>query len=274
MPAQNLPGLILDYGHPLTRGLVAWYPLNEGAGRRASDISGNGNHGTQIADPTWAGAGGRLAGHALTLNGSSQYISVPTSTSLAILGDMTMACWLRIASYNWHMLFTKTNSGTPGPYSAYVNAVRGTIEFHRGNGTLDAYVESTNPGPVNLWQFVAVTMAGTSVQHYLNGAANGSGTISTTIGDSGNAMRLGNRADGFWLAGQMANWRLYNRALDAREVEQLYIDPMAGALVPSRLTRLYTVPVASPPAAATGPLSSDRLYNRSLARIFRRGETG
>ena len=87
-------------------------------------------------------------------------------------------------------------------------------------------------------------------------------------------MRLGNRADGFWLAGQMANWRLYNRALDAREVEQLYIDPLAGALVPSRLTRLYTVPVASPPAAATGPLSSDRLYNRSLARIFRRGETG
>lgn len=274
MPAQNLPGLVLDRAHPLARGLVAWYPLNEGAGRRANDISGNGNHGTHILDPSWTGTGGKLTGSALTLNGSTQYISVPTSASLGIVGDMSMVCWLKIASYNWHMLFTKTNGGTPGPYSAYVNQVRGTIEFHRGNGTLDAYVESTNPGPVNLWQFVAVTMAGTMVQHYLNGAANGSGTISTTIADYGNAMRLGSRADGFWLGGQMANWRLYNRALSASEVAQLVSEPYAGSLLPSTPRRYYTVAAASPPAAATGPLSSDRLYNRSLSRIWRRGETG
>lgn len=274
MPAQNLPGLVLDYSSPLARGLVAWHAINEGAGRRANDISGNGNQGTHILDPAWTGTSGRLTGAALTLNGSSQYISVPHSASISLLGDMSMVCWLKVSAWNWHMFYTKTNSGTAGPFMAYINQVRGTVEFHRGNGTVSAYVESTTPIAVNLWQCIAVTMTGTTVQHYLNGATNGTGTLSTTIGDSGNAMRMGNRPDGFWLNGQMANWRLYNRALDAREVEQLYSDPLAGALAPVRASRYYYIVPVAPPPTVTPPLSSDRLYNRSQARIFRRGETG
>jgi len=265
MPAQNLPGLVLDRAHPLARGLAAWYPFNEGAGRRANDISGNGNHGTQLLDPAWTGTGGKLTGSALTLNGSTQYVSVPTSASLAIVGDMTMVCWLKISAYNWHMLFVKSNAGNAGPYMAYVNQVRGTIEFHRGNGTLDAYVESTNPGALNIWYCIAVTMTGTAVQHYLNGATNGSGTLSTTIGDSGTVLRLGNRSDGFWLGGQMANWRLYNRALSAAEVAQLYAEPLAGARAPFSISRTFI----GPPR----PSTADRLHNRRFSRIYRRGES-
>lgn len=265
MATPNIPGLALDYAHPLSRGLVAWYPVNEGAGRRLNDVTGA-NPGTQILDPAWTGAGGgTLTGAALTLNGSSQYISVPHSASISLTADMSMVCWLKISAWNWHMLFTKTNSGTAGPFMAYVNQVRGTIEFHRGNGTVSAYVESTTPLTVNRWECVAVTMRGTAVTHYLNGRSNGTGTLSTTIGDSGNAMRLGNRPDGFWLAGQMSNWRLYNRALSDAEVAQLYADPLAGARAPLGIARTFIGLLRS--------LTADRLHNRSLTRIFRRGET-
>lgn len=264
MATPNIPGLLLDRAHPLSRGLVAWYPINEGAGRLAADATGI-NPGTHIADPAWTGAGGRLTGHALTLNGSSQYISVPHSSSISLTADMSMVCWLKVSAWNWHMLFTKTNSGTAGPFMAYVNQVRGTIEFHRGNGTLSSYVESTTPITVNRWECVAATMRGTTVTHYLNGARNGTGTLSTTIGDSGNAMRLGNRPDGFWLSGQMANWRLYNRALSDDEVSHLYANPMAGARAPFSLARSYVY--------VSRPRSADRLHNRSHSKTYRRGES-
>jgi hypothetical protein len=108
-------------------------------------------------------------------------------------------------------------------------------------------------------------MAGTAVQHYYNGRPDGSGTLSTTIGDSGNAMRLGNRPDGFWLSGQMSNWRLYNRALSALEVAQLYADPMAGARAPLSISRTFVF--------VPRPSTADRLHNRRFSRIYRRGES-
>lgn len=43
---------------------------------------------------------------------------------------------------------------------------------------------------------------------------------------------------------------------------------------PPNSRRYYVAPAISPPATPTAPMSADRLYNRSLARIFRRGETG
>lgn len=224
----------LDLVHPINRGLVGWWPLDEGQGTQARDLSIYQNHGAIIgmANPATAtsGWGAGPSQRQLAFDGSNDYISVPTSPSLAIVGDISMVFWLKYSAWNWHMLFTKTNGGTPGPYSAYVNAPRGTIEFHRGNGTLDAYVESTTPGPLNNWYCTAVTMTGTAVQHYLNGETNGSGTLSTTIGDSGNPMRMGSRADGFWLGGQASGWRLYNRALTATEIKQIYADKWIGAL--------------------------------------------
>lgn len=244
--------ITLDPGHAINASCVGWWPMTEGSGTVASDISGTGNHGAFSGGVSWATT--YASGSNLAFDGVDGELVFTHNSTLAITGDMTLVAWVNYAAWDWHMLFTKTSSSTAGPFMAYVNASRGTIEFHRGNGTLDAYVESTTPGPLSTWHCVAVTMSGTAVTHYLNGASNGTGTLSTTIGDGGNDMRFGNRPDGFWLTGEAANIRLFSRALAASEIAALYSDPFIG-----RLTR---------------PLSSDRLYNRSLSRIFRRGETG
>lgn len=224
----------LDLTHPLALGLVGWWPLDEGQGIVARDLSIYANRGTltSMADPATAtsGWGAGASQRELAFDGSNDHVSVPHSSSLSVVGDMTMTAWIRIAAWNWHMLMTKTNGGTAGPYSAYVNLVRGTIEFHRGNGAAAAYVESTTALALNTWQFVAVTMAGTAVQHYLNAATAGSGTLSTAIADSGNAMQIGRRTDGFYVGGQLVQCRLYNRALSAAEISQIYADRWAGSI--------------------------------------------
>jgi hypothetical protein len=59
------------------------------------------------------------------------------------------------------------------------------------------------------------------------------------------------------------------------EIEQLYTDPLAGALAPIRVSRLIVPAVVSPPAAIAAPPTADRLWNRGyVGRIFRRGEKG
>jgi len=242
----------IDPGHPINANLAGWWPMDEGSGTVANDISGLGNHGAFSGGVSWATS--YINGKNLSFDGVDGQLVMTHNSTLAITGNMTMVVWAKYAAWDWHMFLTKTNGGTAGPYMAYVNASRGTIEFHRGNGTLHDYIESTDPGPLSTWHCVAVTMSGTTVTHYLNGASNGSGTLSTTIGDSATDMRFGNRPDGFWLTGEAANVRLFSRALAASEIAALYSDPFLG-----RLRR---------------PLSSDRLYNRSLSRIWRRGETG
>lgn len=223
----------LNPRHPISAGLVGWWPMDEGQGVAIRDLSAGRNIGTatNMANPgiSTSGWGAGASQKELAFDGSNDYVTVPHTSALAMVGDMSITGWIRISAWNWHMLFTKTNGGTAGPYSAYVNQVRGTIEFHRGNGAAAAYVESTTALALNTPQFVAVTMSGTAVAHYLNGATAGTGTISTATADSGNALQIGRRTDGFYVGGRLWQMRLYNRALSAAEVTQIYADPWIGA---------------------------------------------
>ena len=99
MPAQNLPGLILDPAHPLARGLVGWWPLNEGAGAGANDVSLNRNSGlfANIVQGSTSGWVGGVGGHAVQFDGSVVIVSVPHAAPVALTGDMSFIAWV----YQW-----------------------------------------------------------------------------------------------------------------------------------------------------------------------------
>lgn len=272
MATPNIPGLVLDRAHPLTRGLVLWLPMNEAGGLATYDIV-SGLRAALTNGPRWEG--GSL-GAALTFDGSDDYITIPHSPALAILGDMSWFCFVRPVTYgNHHCLPSKATVNWGNPFDMRLENGTGVITHCRGTASANSCASSTSAAPLNRWTHVGATQRGTAVRFFFNGGLDSTGTVSITPTDASGAFRLGVRVDSATkMNGNVAHVRVYNRALSDAEVAQLYADPMAGALAPSRLTRFYTVPIASPPAAATGPLSSDRLYNRSLSRIWRRGETG
>ena len=125
-------------------------------------------------------------------------------------------------------------------------------------------------------EFVVASWSGGVNKIYIDGALRDSNSASNpTVTDNGLSLYIGRRSDAtIPFAGSMWHLRIYSRCLDAREVAQLYADPLAGAFAPVRASRYYTAPTADPPAVPTRPLSADRLNNRTYARIFRRGETG
>lgn len=271
MSAQNLPGLVLDRAHPLARGLVGWWPLNEGAGRRAADVTGN-MPGLLVNDPARTGS---RNGNAVLFDGSNDYVNIPHDPRQQFSTTLTFCAWVCPTSgTSYPPLLSKTNGAADG-YSWEFNngAPETSIALWHYTGGWGAKGYSTIPNAV--WSFVAAVMDGVTEKFYLNGYQLNSYANTDTISASTVALQIcGSTSLSRYGGGSVSHMRVYNRALSAMDIREIYANPLAGALAPSRLTRLYTVPVASPPAAATSPLSSDRLYNRSLSRIFRRGETG
>lgn len=275
MPAQNLPGLMLDRSHPLARGLVGWWPLNEGGGTRVADVGSYQNPGAfgNITPSSTSGWSGGPHGRAVRFDGSDDIISVPHSASLALTGDMSACAWVNVTSVaNYRSVLIKGNGGAgyPAPFQITVGVTYSEISANFGNGSSQATVDSypDTAVPLNQWTFIAATRLGSNVWLYMNGRMVKAGSIGAqAVTDAGTALGIGSRTPGtaYPMLGGIANVRLYNRALSASEVAQLYADPLAGARAPLGIARTFIGLLRS--------LTADRLHNRRFSRIYRRGES-
>ena len=234
---SGLPNIArrLDRAHPINVGLCGWWPMDEMQGTRIRDLSIYGNHGTltNAANPATAtsGWGAGVSQRELAFDATDDYIAIPHSTSLAITGAITMLGWLNVDyASNYLMLFTKVSGTVPAPYQAYIQAGTGLIELWRGNGVSQVNRVGTNPIPSQTECMFAMTHDLTTGKHYLNGAANGSGALSVSISDAGTALNVGQRASAYWLKGRAWHLRIYNRALSATEIAQLYADKWLGSI--------------------------------------------
>src|SRR5687767_12100083 len=70
--------------------LVAYYPMNEGAGELARDLSGNGNDG-KISGAQWTKLGTR---HGLQFDGANDHVFCGDPAALDIRGPLTLSLWI------------------------------------------------------------------------------------------------------------------------------------------------------------------------------------
>lgn len=278
MPAQNLPDLILDQAHPLSRGLVGWWPMNEGGGERVNDISGNALTGTftnivQGTSSGWTG-GPPHGGGSVLMDQTNDYILVNHSPKLAILGEISVCAWVWFTGNPSGYPAIQKGGGYPNPYGLSSQPDR-KWNFVRGNGASQSYVLGNTSIPVQTWGLVVGSWANGLFSIYINGRLDNTAAGTPAVADSGSGLGIGSQypiaAGNQFMYGRIANVRIYNRALSAAEVAQLYAEPMAGARVPVGAIR-YFVP---PPAAIAAPPTADRLWNRGYGgRTFRRGVKG
>lgn len=214
---------LLDRRHLLSNppplGCVLCLPGLPGGGSKIYDRSPYGNHGA-ITGATWARTPAGL--WYLSFDGSDDYIDCGRNTSLLITGDLTAEWWMNLADYsnNNFVLGQSETDGYSGVYSFIVAATSGYLYFYRGNGTS----ESSDRSVVAIgtgWRHIVVTMLGTAVKMYSNLTdVTRVGSLSATIGDSGENIRAGRREDDYApFSGGMALVRIYNRALSFLEIQ-------------------------------------------------------
>lgn len=254
-PQQRLP---IDLNHPHAKGLSLFLPLSDGFGTTALDLSGNNNHGTLTNGPSW-GIGNK--GKALSFDGTNDYIDISSSLTTVqshSKGTISIRCKANNAlNDSCALLF----GGGP-------NKQCGRISLS-STGKIYCCVYDDSVGgikwdlvTVNAFDYVSseiqvvIAQDGVYPKIYVNGLfqnctspsgtpAPGAWFSSVTGLNQASIGRFSNAAlTGDYFNGYISDVRIYNRALSASEVYDLYTNPFG--IYANPVSRLWAIPAAAP----------------------------
>ena len=194
------------------------------------DYSGSGNNGqlgggTAANAPTWTT--GKIGG-AYNFDGVDDYVNVPDSSSIDFSGPQTISLWIKTNSIASNM---RILSNEPSGYASTITVIlySGVPYYRRGNG-INAEWSGSAVTDIrdNKWHHVVGIDTGAKFIIYVDDVKeydsipSGYSTPATTA----QSLHIGNIGydNTFPFNGTIDEVRIYNRALSASEVYQLYIE--------------------------------------------------
>ncbi|MFA6050579.1 MAG: LamG domain-containing protein [Candidatus Paceibacterota bacterium] len=213
--SQNRTGSSLDTG------LVGMWSFNgqDISGATAYDRSGNGNNGTISGAIPGIGK----IGQTLKFDGVDDYVEIPDSSLWDFSGAFTWSAWIKLTSAPGQWDGVISRDGT-SPYPIYLRFANSSlIDFGIDNSGSLTYALSPSIGR---WYHIVALWDGSSTKRiYIDGvdvAQNAQATAPTATNDAlyiGLDYLPGNSRN---FPGYIDEVRVYNRALSASEVKQLY----------------------------------------------------
>jgi hypothetical protein len=213
-------------------GLVSWLP---GDGN-ADDIQ-DGNNGTLVNGATFAA--GRVD-QAFSFDGVDDYVSLGTTQIIGDDTNFTIDAWIKVNSFAVHNkqlpIYGEFSEGTNDTknYLAVGNLQSGLeqrVFFDQFVPTM-GYLKSNIQLIPGRWYHVAYTQDGTTRCLYINGTLdNSDSAIETYLGQMPDDIRIGRRgglAQNQRFHGLIDELEIYDRALDASEIQAIYKAGSAG----------------------------------------------
>lgn len=228
MPLTIGTGRALLGGHkdPLTVGVAAYWPCQEGSGSTLHDVSGNGHD--AVFNGTWTTGHVGASAAAFT---PAQYAQIPFSAALNFdsAQPWSFNVWVTQANNTdaAHVLFS-TMSGTIQGYEVGFNTT--SLRVYLVNAwTANAITVSAIAGVVNTWQMVTVTYDGSlkaaGVTLYFNGSplppTIEHDTLTGSIHTS-NPPYLSSRAQSFGVNGALGQAGMWPRTITPADIIRLY----------------------------------------------------
>jgi hypothetical protein len=207
---------------------VAEWKFDEKTGTTVNDSSGNGNTGTLTNGPVWTTG---KSGPGLKFDGTDDYVTVPSSSSLQITGDITTEMWiyptsLPTTSLNRMVLLDKGYNKEFRVGFISEGANNPLQVFAGGSGESGNAIQSI---AANQWQHIVIVRDNTAkrVYGYKNGVLDSQFTYTVNPVSSSNAVTIGKRTDGSeYFAGKIDDVRIFNYA---RTPAQIAYDYNRGA---------------------------------------------
>ena len=215
------------YPEPI-QGIVSWWNFNEGQGITAHDTVGS-NDGTLIQNPTWTT--GQIDG-ALNFDGEDDYVIVPDSEDWDFgSDDFAISFWVNFDSLTYQ-------TGYIGLLDQFYTNRAWSVALGQGGGLQFAYsTTGTDVAPVTTfwlpsigqWHHIVVVRTSDTLKIFADGEQKGSDhdMMGATINNSWVDLYVGAGHASDTVAqmhfdGSMDDIRIYNRALSADEIQQLY----------------------------------------------------
>ncbi|MDP3893095.1 family 43 glycosylhydrolase, partial [Nocardioides sp.] len=196
----------------------------------AADSSGHGYHGTVSGDATWADG-------ALTLGGTNGHVKLPDNM-MAGLDAITVSTevWVdtdqQTPYFIWGM--GNTSGGAGNGYLFTTGNANYRSSIATGNWTTEQTATSGAALARGAWKTLTYTLQGGTAKLYLDGVQVGQNTnVTIKPGDIGAGVTTANYigrsvyTGDRYLKGKVRDFRIYNRALSAAEVNDIGGDPAA-----------------------------------------------
>jgi len=188
----------------------------------ALDRSGQGNNGALVAMSTSTSRVQGKLGQALNFDGVNDYINYSVNAyGLGIRRSGTFSGWLKPRDFNSDCFILSDWNATAGM----------TLRMDLGGTKATFYVypnnHRINPSytfAIGKWYHLVGVMDGDTIYLYANGVSIGSTTLGEDIGNSVSTLKIAQRGDlgGSYSTCIFDDVRIYNRALSATEISQLY----------------------------------------------------
>ena len=212
---------------------LAYYKFDETSGSTAVDSSGMGNDATlSTTGCTWVP--GRI-NNAVDLNNG--YVAAPNLGSG--YGQVTIATWLNVRSLaqgsGWDGTSISSSDGWyPGCVHFLLLGANNSSDYHPrkiqlsvcgapGNDLVWSDFTFTDD-KLNTWVHVAAVYdaPGGSAEIYINGLLDGAATFATNRSADLTAVKIGSWETSRYFSGKTDDFRVYDRALTASEIQQIY----------------------------------------------------
>lgn len=209
---------------PNVRPAIAHWPLDDNMGTQATDVSGNGWHGT-VVGPAWVPG---HTGSALSFDGNDDHVDV---SGWSLAGSaVSVSLWLNPASFaiqdarllskasgtgaNEHDLMLSTIAQGGG------HALRARLKTGGATTTLVATAAQL---PVNTWTHAVMTYDGATLAIFQDGAQVASVAASGALANDAPNAWIGRNPDGYGpFNGAIDDVRIFSHALSAAEIGALF----------------------------------------------------
>ncbi len=224
-------------------GLAGYWKFDEGSGTTTADSSGLGNNGT-LNGATWVSG---VSGYAVSFDGTGTYVEVPGTSALKPASTVSVTAWIKTT--------TAPSLGgevvSMGDNYALRVLSDGNVLFFFYNGTTWITVQTTGVNVLDgRWHNIAGVKSASQIQIFVDGVSKAaystSDTIPYTLGTNLYFGKHGNGSASYNFNGVIDEVRIYNIALSATDVQNIY-----AAITPPA-TPLSANVTASPAAATAG----------------------
>lgn len=200
-------------------GLVAHYPFNNAG----NDESGNGNTAT-AGNYIEQGVDRFGGGTAYLFNGTDDYFMAPHSTSTDFTGEISVCAWVNPSVVNIAQQTISSKGGGWNRAGWLLTLYNDKVRWHLGNGSSEGMFDTQLAVPANKWSFIVGQWKDGVMNVYINGIKDQNYTnwAGGLIANTYNHYIGKNDYIDFFFNGTIDDVRIYNRALSADEIKELY----------------------------------------------------
>ena len=219
----------------LSCGLVGYWTFDgPDMKNNVADKSGLGNHGSLVMGTTGNTATSSMQkpgkiGQALSFDGVSDYVDTPDNDSLDVSTVVTFSFWGKRSLEVNQVGIIEKRSGTNTDMAYSIRDSSGSeiwAQFSSDGSSFESEASIRDCGfRDSNWTYITVTFNNGSIIYYRNGIQCDTDTSAQTpIHNSARNLWLGKNSVGIpgFFSGSLDDVRIYNRALSADEIRQLY----------------------------------------------------